>query len=374
MSVVQQAERVARSEEILHIAIEPLESRDMKPLTDPAQLGFGKIFTDRMFTMKHKKGAGWVDAKIEKYRNFSFDPATCVFHYAQEVFEGLKAYLSEDGRILLFRPEQNARRMIRSAERMCMPPVPEEVFLKAVEKLVLLEKRWIPRVPGTSLYIRPTLIATEGALGVHPSAETLFYIILSPSGAYFKGGFQPVSLLVEDTYVRAVAGGTGEAKTGGNYAASLLAGEKAQEKGFSQVLWLDGREKKYVEEVGSMNIFFCFGKKLVTPALTGSILPGITRASVIELARRLGYEVEERLISIDEVVAGAADGSLTEAFGTGTAAVISPVGSLHYKGKNYIVGGGQVGPITQELYDQLTAIQYGRAKDEFGWVREIGRV
>ncbi len=374
MAMARQAATVARSGEILHITIEPLESRDMKPLTDPAQLGFGRVFTDRMFTMRYLKGSGWGDARIERYRSFSFDPAACVFHYGQEVFEGLKAYVSEEGRILLFRPEQNARRMIRSAERICLPPVPEEVFLKALEKLVLLEKRWIPRVPGTSLYIRPTLIGTQGVLGVHPSEETLFYIILSPSGAYFEGGFKPVSLLVEDTYVRAAPGGVGEAKTGGNYAASLLAGERAQGKGFSQVLWLDGREQKYVEEVGSMNIIFCFGKKLVTPALNGSILPGITRASVLELARRLGYEAEERRIAIDEVVAGAADGSLTEAFGTGTAAVISPVGSLHYKGRNYTVGGDKVGPITQELFDRLTAIQYGRAKDEFGWVREIGRV
>lgn len=254
-----------------------------------------------------------------------------------------------------------------------MPPVPVADFLEAVETLVKLEKHWIPKAPGTSLYIRPTLVGLGASLGVHPANEYLFYVILSPVGAYFASGFNPVSLYVEEFYNRAAVGGVGNVKTGGNYAASLLAGAKAEEKGFSQVLWLDAREHKYVEEVGAMNIFFVFGKKLVTPNLGGSILPGITRASVIQLARHLGYEVEERPISIDEVIQGAKDGSLTESFGSGTAAVISPVGSLYYKGENHIINQNRVGQITAELYHQLVAIQYGKAADPFSWVKTIDR-
>ncbi|MGE5583274.1 MAG: branched-chain amino acid aminotransferase [Bacillota bacterium] len=359
----------------MQIAIEKLKESELKPLyDDPAQLGFGQVFTDYMFTMNFRKGQGWVEPKISRYSPFLLDPAAVVLHYGQEIFEGLKAYAAEDGRILLFRPEQNAKRMYRSAERMCMEPFPEEYFLKATETLVNLEKRWIPRAPGTSLYIRPTLVGLGAALGVHPATEYLFFIILSPVAAYFKEGFKPIKLYVEDYYVRSVIGGVGDAKTGGNYAASLMAGAKAEQKGFSQVLWLDAREKKYVEEVGAMNMFFVFGKTLVTPNLGGSILPGITRASVIELARSLGYQVEERRISIEEVINGANNGSLTEAFGSGTAAVISPVGSLYFKEKDYLINNNQVGKITEELYTKLVDIQYGRAKDPFGWVREIGRL
>jgi branched-chain amino acid aminotransferase len=358
----------------MEIAVERLPEEKLKPLyNDPAQLGFGKIFTDYMFTMKHQKGKGWVEPKISPYSSFSIDPAAVVLHYSQEIFEGLKAYAAKDGRILLFRPEQNAKRMYRSAERLCMEPLPEEYFLKAVETLVNLEKCWIPRAPETSLYIRPTLVGLGAALGVHPASEYLFYIILSPVAAYYKEGFKPVKLAVEDYYVRSVIGGVGDAKTGGNYAASLMAGAKAEEKGFSQVLWLDAKEKKYVEEVGSMNMFFVFGKKLVTPNLGGSILPGITRASVLELAKSLGYQTEERQISIDEVVKGLDDGTLTEAFGSGTAAVISPVGSLYYQGKDFLVNNNQVGKVTQELYTKLVDIQFGNAKDPFGWSWEIGR-
>ncbi|HBE79778.1 MAG TPA: branched chain amino acid aminotransferase [Firmicutes bacterium] len=358
----------------MEIAVERLPEEKLKPLyNDPAQLGFGKIFTDYMFTMKHQDGKGWVEPKISPYSSFSIDPAAVVLHYSQEIFEGLKAYAAKDGRILLFRPEQNAKRMYRSAERLCMEPFPEEYFLKAVETLVNLEKRWIPRAPETSLYIRPTLVGLGAALGVHPASEYLFYIILSPVAAYYKEGFKPVKLAVEDYYVRSVIGGVGDAKTGGNYAASLMAGAKAEEKGFSQVLWLDAKEKKYVEEVGSMNMFFVFGKKLVTPNLGGSILPGITRASVLELAKSLGYQTEERQISIDEVVKGLDDGTLTEAFGSGTAAVISPVGSLYYQGKDYLVNNNQVGKVTQELYTKLVDIQFGNAKDPFGWSWDIGK-
>ena len=359
----------------MNIVIERLADNALKPLfTDPAQLGFGRIFTDYMFSMHYREGVGWTDAKIAPFTPFQLDPAAVVLHYGQEIFEGLKAYAADDARILLFRPEENARRMGRSALRMCMQPFPEEYFLEATNVLVNLEKRWIPRASGTSLYIRPTLIGLGAALGVHPAPEYLFYIILSPVGAYYKEGFKPIKLLVEDFYVRAALGGVGDAKTGGNYAASLMAAAKAEEKGFTQVLWLDAREKHYVEEVGSMNIFFVLGRKLVTPNLSGSILPGITRASVIQLAKSLGYEVEERPISIDEVLNGLQNGSVTECFGSGTAAVISPVGSLRFKDKDYIIGNNQVGPITGELYNRLVDIQYGRAQDPFGWVKEIGKL
>ncbi len=359
----------------MEIYCEPIADEDLKPLfEDPGKLVFGKVFTDRMFTMKYNKNEGWHDAKIERYKSFELDPACCVLHYSQEIFEGLKAYASEDGRVLTFRPEMNARRMNRSARRLCMPEIPEEDFIQALKELIMLEKRWIPRAPGTSLYIRPTMIATEAFLGVHPAAEYLFYIILSPVGPYFKAGFNPVGIYVEDKLVRAVVGGVGDIKTGGNYAASLLGAQIAEEKGFSQVLWLDAKEHKYVEEVGAMNMFFVFGNKVVTPKLTGSILPGVTRDSVLKLAADMGYQVEERLISIDEVIEGITDGKLTEAFGTGTAAVISPVGSLYYKGKNYIINNNEVGAVTRSLYERLVNIQLGKAEDKFGWVMELGKL
>jgi branched-chain amino acid aminotransferase len=359
---------------LMQITTERLKDEELKSLySDPAQLGFGKVFTDYMFSMRYHHGKGWVEPKITPYRPFSIDPAAVVLHYSQEIFEGLKAYAAADGRILLFRPDQNAQRMYSSAERMCMVPFPVDYFIEAIVTLVNLEKRWIPRAPGTSLYIRPTLVGLGSALGVHPADEYLFYLILSPVAAYFKSGFNPIPLYVEDTYIRAVVGGVGNAKTGGNYAASLMAAAKAEEKGFSQVLWLDARERKYVEEVGAMNMFFVFGDELVTPNLGGSILPGITRASVLELARKIGYKTEERQISIDEVVEKAKDGRLTEAFGAGTAAVISPVGSFNYQGENYVVNRNRVGPVTNNLYTRLVDIQYGNAADPFGWVKEIGK-
>jgi branched-chain amino acid aminotransferase len=359
----------------MQITVEKLNESELKPLySDPEHLGFGKVFTDYMFTMRHVKGQGWIEPQISRYRPFLIDPAAVVLHYSQEIFEGLKAYAAADGRILLFRPECNAKRMYDSAERMCMAPFPKQDFVAAIEALVNLEKRWIPKTPGTALYIRPTLVGMGAALGVHPADEYLFYVILSPVAAYFKSGFNPIPLYVEDVYIRAAVGGVGNAKTGGNYAASLFAGAIAEQKGFSQVLWLDAKERKYVEEVGAMNMFFVFGDKLVTPDLNGSILPGITRASVIELARNLGYAVEERRISIDEVIHGLTSGSLTEAFGSGTAAVISPVGSLNYQSRDYPVNRNQVGAITRELYTKLVDIQYGNAPDSFGWVREIGRI
>lgn len=341
------------------------------PYGDAAKLTFGRMFAEHMYTIKYSEDQGWHNGKIEKYGPFSMDPASSVLHYSQEIFEGLKAYKSGDGRILLFRPEQNARRMNRSARKLCMPEISEELFLGALKELILLEQDWIPDKPGTSLYIRPTMIATEAFLGVDSSKEYLFYIILSPVGAYFKAGFNPVSIYVEDQLVRAAVGGVGDIKTGGNYAASLLGGAKAEEKGFSQVLWLDAKEHKYVEEVGAMNVFFVFGDKIVTPMLTGSILPGITRDSVLKLARELGIEVEERRISIDEVLDGIKTKKLTEMFGSGTAAVISPVGLLHYQDTNYYINDNQVGKITKTFYDKLIDIQYGRVEDKLGWSYEL---
>lgn len=358
----------------MNIPVADLKPEELKNLVDENKLGFGKYFADRMFIMDYSKEAGWHDPRIQKYSPFALDPASCGMHYGQEIFEGMKAYRGEGGKILLFRPEDNAKRMNRSASRLCMPEIPVDDFVQAVTELVLAEKRWIPSSPGTSMYIRPTMFGTEAALGVHPSSEYIFYIIVGPVGAYYASGFGPISLYVEETLVRAAIGGTGEAKTGGNYAATLLAGAKAQSLGFAQILWLDAKEHKYAEEVGSMNIFFVFGDKLVTPNLGGSILPGITRNSTIALAKKMGYTVEERPISIDEIVAGCKDGSMTESFGTGTAAVISPVGSLHYRGTDYTVGKGDVGPVTKRLYDTLTSIQLGKLPDEFGWVKEIGRI
>lgn len=358
----------------MKIIVEELRPGQEKPLVDPAQLGFGKYFTDRMLTRSYKAGQGWDEPRIVPYGNLSLDPAARFMHYSQEIFEGLKAYAAKDGRILLFRPEENAKRMNRSAERLCMSTMPVEEMVECIATLVVKEKRWIPRAPGTTLYIRPTMIGIEPALGVHHSSEYLFYIILSPVGAYFKEGFKPVRLYVEETYVRAVVGGVGDVKTGGNYAATLLAGAKAEAKGFSQVMWLDAKELRYVEEVGSMNMFFVFGEHLVTPALSGSILPGITRDSVIKLAGRLGYTVEERPIAIDEVIAGLADGRLTESFGTGTACVVAPVGGFQYRDKDYTITGDRVGPVTQRLYEELVGIQYGERPDPFGWVKEIGRL
>lgn len=338
---------------------------------DETKLGFGKIFTDYMLMMKRDGERGWYSAAIEPYGNLNLSPAALVFHYAQEVFEGLKAYKTEDGRILMFRPWDNVKRMASSAERLCMAPFDEEFLLNSLYELIRTEKDWIPSSPGTSLYIRPTYIGIDPVIGVRPAEEYLLYVILSPVGAYYAHGLAPVSIYVESKYVRAVKGGTGHFKTGGNYAASLLAGEKAHEMGYDQVLWLDGKENKYVEEVGSMNIFFKINGELVTPPLAGSILPGITRASIIELAKDMGLKVSERRISIEELYEGAQNGALEEAFGTGTAAVVSPVGELIWQDKHIVVNDGKMGEVTQKLYTTLTDIQYGRAEDKFGWTYEI---
>jgi branched-chain amino acid aminotransferase len=356
----------------MEIKVLPLPADKMKSkCTDESKLGFGKIFTDRMLMAEWKVGQGWVDARVQPYAPFVLDPACLVFHYAQEIFEGLKAYKWADGSIALFRPEMNARRFNHSGDRLCMPEVPEELFLQGIEQLVKLEKEWIPSVEGTSLYIRPTMIAVEPVLGVKTSDHYYFYVILSPVGAYYAAGFKPVKILVEDNYVRAVPGGTGEAKTGGNYASSLKAGLEAKQKGFDQVLWLDGVHRRYVEEVGAMNMLFAYEDRVVTAPLTGSILNGVTRDSAIKLAASLGVKVEERQIDINELMADIRSGKLKEAFGSGTAAVITPVGTMSYKGEALTIGDGGVGKLTQKLYDTLTGIQYGRIPDSFGWIRKI---
>lgn len=356
----------------MEIRVLPLPDDRKKPkYDDETKLAFGRIFTDRMLLIEWKAGQGWVDARIKPYEPFVLDPACLVFHYAQEIFEGLKAYKRQDDTITLFRPEMNAHRFNLSAERMSMPQLPEELFLKGIEDLVSMEKDWVPASEGTSLYIRPAMIAVEPVLGVKPSDHYYFYVILSPVGAYYASGFNPVKIMVEDNYVRAVPGGTGEAKTGGNYASSLKAGLEAKKKGYDQVLWLDGVHRRYVEEVGAMNMFFAYGDLVVTSPLTGSILNGVTRDSAIKLAASLGFRVEERLIDINELMADIKAGKVTEAFGSGTAAVITPVGTLSFKGEDYTIGSGGVGSLTRKLYDTLTGIQYGRIDDRFGWVRKI---
>ena len=334
---------------------------------DESKLGFGKIFTDHMFIMNYTEGQGWHDARIVPYENISLSPAAMVFHYGQEMFEGLKAYRGANGEPRLFRPDMNAKRTNATNERLCIPQLPEEDFVEAVKALVSVDRDWIPKAAGTSLYIRPFIIATDDFLGVAPSKTYMFIVILSPSGAYYASGLAPVGIWIEDDYVRAVRGGIGFAKTGGNYAASLAAQVKAHDGGYSQVLWLDGVERKYIEEVGAMNIFFKIDGKVVTPALSGSILPGITRNSVITLCKSWGYEVEERKISVQELIEAQNTGKLEEVFGTGTAAVISPVGTLRYKDDVMTIGDGSIGELSQKLYDTVTGIQNGTVNDEFGW-------
>lgn len=335
------------------------------------QLGFGTYFTDYMFTMKYDT-TGWHDPTIEPNVPQAFDLATGIFHYAQGVFEGMKAFLQPDGSIAVFRPDENWARMTSSCRRMCIPEFPVDVVREGLEALLLTERDWIPTEEGTSLYIRPVIIATHAALGVHASSEYLFYILLSPAGNYYAHGLEPVKLLVEDRYTRAAPGGTGEAKCLGNYAASMLAGAEAEKLGFDQVLWLDAAERRYVEEVGSMNIFFVIGGEVVTPALVGSILPGITRKSCLTILKDKGIPVSERRIPIEEVVNAAKAGTLSEAFGTGTAAVVSPVGLIRYRGADHPVGTGGMGEITKLLYDTVTGIQRGKLPDPYGWRKIVG--
>jgi len=321
--------------------------------------------------MDYTEGMGWHDPRIVPYADLSLPPSCMVFHYGQTMFEGLKAYKNADGETFLFRPEMNALRTNDTNDRICIPQIPVEDYVQAISELVKLDADWVPSDPGTALYIRPFIIATEPFLGVAPSKNFSFIIILSPSGMYYSEGLQPIGIWVENDYVRAVRGGVGFAKTGGNYAASLVAQQKAQKEGYAQVLWLDGIERRYIEEVGSMNIFFKIDGKVVTPALNGSILPGITRDSVMTLCRDWGYEVEERQISIDELLAHQASGILEEVFGTGTAAVITPVGKLRYKDDVMTIADGETGPLSRQLYDTVTGIQRGELEDKYGWRLQV---
>ncbi len=348
------------------IRVELAKTLKTKP-TDASKLGFGNYFTDHMFMMNYDKGQGWHDARIVPYGPLSLDPAAMCLHYGQEVFEGMKAYRAPDGRVLLFRPDRNMARLNLSNERLCIPPVDEEFAVEAVKKLVSIEKDWIPDAPDTSLYIRPFIISVDAHVGVHPAEHLIFMVILSPVGCYYPEGLNPVKIYVERQYVRAVKGGTGFAKTAGNYASSLKAQEVAAEQGYTQVLWLDGVERKYIEEVGTMNVFFKIGGKVITPALQGSILGGITRMSCIEMLRSWGVEVEERPLALQEVVDAAANGTLEEAFGTGTAAVISPIGELKVDDQIIAINNGEIGETAQKLYDSLTDLQNGRTADPFGW-------
>ncbi|MBR5524977.1 MAG: branched-chain amino acid aminotransferase [Clostridia bacterium] len=340
-----------------------------KPAADT--LGFGKYFTDHMFMMDWTEGQGWHDARIVPFAPIAIHPASTVLHYGSEIFEGLKAYRRADGQVQLFRPIENIRRMNNSALRMCLPEIPEDMALEALTEFVKLEQEWTPSAPGTSLYLRPFMFGNDESLGVHAVHNATYVIIASPVGSYYKEGINPVKIMIETEDVRAVRGGTGEAKCGGNYAASNRAGKRAEEKGYSQVLWLDGVHRKYIEEVGAMNVMFKISGEIVTPALSGSILPGITRKSIIEVLKGKGYTVSERLLSIDELKEAMAGGTLEEAWGCGTAAVVSPIGELSYEGVQYPVNGGAIGEVTQMLYDTLTGIQWGKIDDPYGWTVQL---
>ncbi len=356
----------------LDISVLRCDPEKLKDKPDQKDLGFGNLFTDHMFLMKWDRENGWHDAEIRPYQNFSMDPAAMVYHYGQAIFEGLKAYKGEEDQIFMFRPEDNLERMNTSALRMCMPRIPVENVLKAIKALVYLDRDWIPSGNGATLYLRPTMIAVEPALGVRPSNEYYFFVIMSPVGAYYAEGFNPTKIWVTDKYVRAIKGGVGHVKTAGNYAASLMAAEEASKAGYTQVLWLDACERKYIEEVGTSNIFFQIGDDLITPPLSGSILGGITRDSVIQLARSWDVNVVEKQITIDEVIAAIGDGTLKEAFGSGTAAVIAPIGELCYQDKKYVVADGNTGELSQRLFDGLQAIQNGKQDDPFKWIVRVG--
>ncbi len=354
---------------MLNIRIEKTKNPKIKP--EASVLGFGKYFSDHMFIMEYSAGKGWENARIVPFEKISLHPASTVLHYGAEVFEGLKAYRKAGGAVQLFRPSENIKRMNASADRMCLPQIPEADFMQALETFVCLEKEWTPSAPGTSLYLRPFMFGNDETLGVHAPQSVTFMMIASPVGSYYKGGLNPVKIMIEDTDVRAVRGGTGSAKCGGNYAASTRAGERAARQGYAQVLWLDGIKRKYIEEVGAMNVMFRIGGEVITPKLNGSILPGITRKSCIELLKKQGVRVKERLITIDELLAAAKSGLLTEAWGCGTAAVISPIGEFMYKDVKYTVGNGGIGEVSQGLYDTLTGIQWGRTPDKFKWTYQI---
>lgn len=342
-----------------------------KEKPNPDELRFGQLFTDHMFIMEYTTGKGWHDGKIVPYGPLQIHPAAAVFHYAQEMFEGLKAYKSKDGRVLLFRPDMNAKRTTNTNERMCIPHLDEELMVEAIKAVVDVDKDWIPEKKGTSLYIRPFIIADEPFLGVRPSDHYLFMIILSPVGPYYEGGLAPTKIYVEDDFVRATPGGTGFAKIGGNYAAGMKSQEKAHDLGYEQVLWLDGVERKYVEEIGTSNAFFKIGDEVITAPLSGTILPGITRDSVIQLLKQRGMKVSERRITIEEVFEAGKQGNLVEMFATGTAAVISPVGELSWKDEKVVINNGEIGELSQKLYDELYGLQIGEVEDQLGWTVEV---
>jgi branched-chain amino acid aminotransferase len=356
----------------MDIKITEITPEKRKPFpADESKLGFGKIFTNHFFNMKYHEDRGWYDPIVEPYRDICLDPTAMCLHYGQLIFEGLKAYRGRQGEIYLFRPMENINRMNASAERLVMPTVDPDLFLEAIKKLVILDKEWLPKGRGTSLYIRPTMIATEASLGVHSANEYLFFIVIGPVGAYYPEGFSPTKIAVSEDHVRAVKGGIGYCKAAGNYAASLYASKIAMEKGYTQVLWLDAVERKYVEEVGTSNMFFRIGDELITCPLTGSILPGVTRDSVIQMAKSWGVQVSERLLSMDEIMDALKKGTLKEAFASGTAAIVSPVGQMLYKGTDHIINEGKIGSLTERLYNEILQIQYGEKEDPFGWRMRI---
>lgn len=348
-----------------------VKAATLKEKPDSSSLGFGKVFTDYMFLMDYSRESGWHDARIVPFANLSIHPASTVLHYGSEIFEGLKAYRTADGTVQLFRPIENIRRMNNSADRMCLPTIPEDLAMQVLTEFVKVEQDWTPSAEGTSLYLRPFMFGNDETLGVHAVHRATYAIIASPVGSYYKEGINPVKIMIESDDVRAVRGGTGEAKCGGNYAASNRAGERAEQKGYAQVLWLDGVHRKYIEEVGAMNVMFKIAGEVVTPMLSGSILPGITRKSCLEVLRSKGYKVSERLISIDELAEAMENGTLEEAWGCGTAAVVSPIGELCYKDRKFVVNNGEIGEVTQMLYDTLTGIQWGKLEDTFGWTQKL---
>ena len=355
----------------MNISITRTTQPKAKP-ADESKLGFGRIFTDHMFLMNYSVEEGWHNARVVPYGPIALDPSAMVFHYAQELFEGMKAYRRPDGSIQLFRHDKNIERMNNTCARLCVPRIDPADALQAIETVVAVDSDWVPHTKGTSLYIRPFIIATDPQLGVHPSHTYIFAVILSPVGSYYAAGLDPVKIMVEREYVRCVKGGTGLAKAGGNYAASLIGQKKAEDMGFAQVLWLDGVHRKYIDGVGAMNVFFVIGGTVITPDLCdGNILPGVTRASCIELLKKWGMPVEERKLSIDEILEAQASGRLDEAFGTGTAAVISPIGELYDRGQTYIINNGEIGKIAQKLYDTLYGIQNGSVEDFMGWTRPL---
>jgi branched-chain amino acid aminotransferase len=351
--------------------IKIIESKTKKEKPDQNKLGFGNYFTDHMFVMDYEEEKGWHEPRIEPYAPLDLEPSAMVFHYGQMVFEGLKAYLSKKGDVLLFRPMRYLERLNRSNNRLCIPHVDIDFILEALKQLIQVEKAWIPSLPGTSLYIRPFIIATDSHVGVRPSLTYKFIIILSPVGSYYQEGINPVRIYIENKYVRAVRGGIGDVKTSGNYAASLKAQVEAKKKGYTQVLWLDGVERKYIEEVGTMNVFFKIGEEIITPELNGSILEGVTRDSVIHLLKDWGYMISERKISIDEVQTAHSNGTLKEAFGTGTAAVISPIEELACNENHMTISNGKIGEVSRKLYDTITDFQNGTLDDKFGWIMKI---